>query len=173
MMGGLRGDSTIGTPNEVIPGLYIGSYQDALDIGRLRYLGVTAVLNVADLQPNPSEETYERFLPDIVYDGYPIYDDPGFPIGDYFVRASNFIHEAQLLNEPILVHCVAGISRSATIVAAYLMRRYGWCATNALRRIKSVRPWIQPNDGFLRALGRWQRAMPAFPAKKSRRRRVV
>jgi atypical dual specificity phosphatase len=52
----------------------------------------------------------------------------------------------------ILVHCSAGISRSPTVVAAYLMRRRGMTLKGALGQIVRVRPQISPNPGFLRQL---------------------
>lgn len=48
----------------------------------------------------------------------------------------------------MLVHCVQGISRSSTLVSAYLMRHKGWGAEQALEHLQRVRPIICPNDGF-------------------------
>jgi len=52
----------------------------------------------------------------------------------------------------ILVHCSAGISRSPTVVAAYLMKRKGMTLKAALGQIIRVRPQVSPNTGFLRQL---------------------
>ena len=52
----------------------------------------------------------------------------------------------------ILVHCLAGISRSPMVVAAYLMKRKGMTLWAALGQIIRVRPQILPNAGFLRQL---------------------
>jgi hypothetical protein len=52
-----------------------------------------------------------------------------------------------------LVHCGAGVSRSATLVAMYLMRsRTGWTAKRALDCVKGARSMVCPNDGFYRVL---------------------
>lgn len=56
----------------------------------------------------------------------------------------------------VLVHCTEGISRSATIVAAYLMWRKRETAAKILTYIKHKRPKINPNEGFLHQLQVWQ-----------------
>ena len=53
---------------------------------------------------------------------------------------------------PVLVHCYAGISRSASVVAAWLVTQFDVSLEHALDTISSVRPLIQPNEGFLAAL---------------------
>lgn len=58
----------------------------------------------------------------------------------------------------VLVHCTQGISRSATIVAAYLMWRKRETAARILTLIKNKRPKINPNEGFLDQLLVWQDA---------------
>ena len=48
----------------------------------------------------------------------------------------------------VLVHCAQGVSRSATIVASYLMRKENMSCNDALAFIKYLRPVSRPNDGF-------------------------
>ena len=52
----------------------------------------------------------------------------------------------------ILVHCMAGVSRSATIVAAHLMRAERLRVKEALAAVQAGRPFISPNPGFRRQL---------------------
>lgn len=47
---------------------------------------------------------------------------------------------------------MAGISRSATIVTAYLMRSCSMTAKDALAQLKKVRPIVRPNNGFFTQL---------------------
>ena len=49
----------------------------------------------------------------------------------------------------VFVFCGAGISRSATIVASYLMRKHSIGCDEAIERIKALRRKINPNQGFL------------------------
>jgi protein-tyrosine phosphatase len=48
----------------------------------------------------------------------------------------------------VLVHCFAGVSRSATIVIAYMMQEHGMNYHSAFKFVKSKRPFINPNEGF-------------------------
>lgn len=52
----------------------------------------------------------------------------------------------------VLVHCYAGVSRSATLVAAYLILRRGMTLQEALDTLRAARPTVQPNPGFLAQL---------------------
>lgn len=56
----------------------------------------------------------------------------------------------------VLVLCWAGRSRSATVAAAYLMRRMRWTAAQALRHVTAARPDVRPNPGFVRQLEVWE-----------------
>ena len=48
----------------------------------------------------------------------------------------------------ILVHCQQGLSRSATLVIAFLIMKRGLRAVDACVTIRRKRP-VLPNDGFL------------------------
>ena len=52
----------------------------------------------------------------------------------------------------VLVHCMAGVSRSPAVLAYYLMREEGMSLRDALGTIARARPATRPNDGFLRQL---------------------
>ncbi|KAK8107446.1 uncharacterized protein PG998_009459 [Apiospora kogelbergensis] len=52
----------------------------------------------------------------------------------------------------VLVHCIAGVSRSPAVLAYYLMRDEDMSLRDALATIMRARPAIRPNDGFLRQL---------------------
>ena len=55
----------------------------------------------------------------------------------------------------VLVHCGAGISRSAAVVIAYLCRYAGMSYAEALAFVKTKRPQVAPADVFKEAIGRW------------------
>ena len=52
----------------------------------------------------------------------------------------------------MLVHCGAGVSRSAALVIAYLMRRFTWPAERARQHARARRSLVNPNQGFWRQL---------------------
>jgi protein-tyrosine phosphatase len=49
----------------------------------------------------------------------------------------------------VLVHCNAGVSRSASLVIAYFIREKKLGFQEALNLVKSKRPQIFPNTGFM------------------------
>ena len=51
-------------------------------------------------------------------------DMPGYNIQQHFEEVCLFLDEAREQRATVLVHCVAGASRSPTVVMAYLMQRY-------------------------------------------------
>ena len=51
-------------------------------------------------------------------------------------------------NKSVLVHCMAGVSRSSSIVMAYLIRYENMTLEEAYQHVKAKRPQVQPNDGF-------------------------
>ncbi|KTF77958.1 hypothetical protein cypCar_00046813, partial [Cyprinus carpio] len=57
--------------------------------------------------------------------------------------------KAKASNARVLVHCLAGISRSATIAIAYIMKRMDMSLDEAYRFVKEKRPTISPNFNFL------------------------
>jgi protein-tyrosine phosphatase len=59
----------------------------------------------------------------------------------------------------VFVHCKFGISRSATVVLGYLMKRNGWTLSKAYGYLKKLRPAVQPNLGFQLVLRDWEREL--------------
>lgn len=70
----------------------------------------------------------------------------------HLLPSIHFIQAELEKGRGVLVHCHAGISRSSTIVAAYLMYSKNLDTEAALEMIKNVRPNIEPNQNFLRQL---------------------
>jgi protein-tyrosine phosphatase len=59
----------------------------------------------------------------------------------------------EVRNGPVLVHCHAGVQRSATVVAMYLIANYKMGAENAMERIKAKRPIaFTPSPNFIRSI---------------------
>jgi dual specificity phosphatase 12 len=72
------------------------------------------------LQPPPIC-TREKDAPDI-----PVEDSPTEDLLlEHFPRSTEFITSALSAGGKVLVHCQAGVSRSPTVVATYLMEVYG------------------------------------------------
>ena len=60
-----------------------------------------------------------------------------------------FPDEAREAGAKLLVHCQAGVSRSATITIAFLLQHSRLAMTDAYRLVKSKRQIISPNFNFM------------------------
>ena len=87
----------------------------------------------------------------IAYMGLRILDVPQARISLHFQEAADFIERSLIAGGRVLVHCMVGISRSATIVIAYLMIKRHMSLEDAGRLVRRHRE-VRPNDGFLRQL---------------------
>uniref|UniRef100_A0A6J0TXS0 Dual specificity protein phosphatase n=1 Tax=Pogona vitticeps TaxID=103695 RepID=A0A6J0TXS0_9SAUR len=138
--------------DQVWPNLYLGDAWAARSKTILQSLGITHILNAADGPYNINTGArYYRDLP-IEYYGVQAFDDNAFNISIFFHDAANFMRKA--LNSEggkIFVHCAMGLSRSATLVLAYLMIHENLTLVEALKSVDSHRG-ICPNTGFLSQL---------------------
>merc|ERR1712183_1172894 len=95
---------------------------------------------------NTKESYYTRC--NIQFFGVPALDVKHYPINQHFNDAANFI-ETVLRNKGIvLVHCVAGISRSASLIIAFLIIKKKMTIQESITMIRSKRS-IAPNEGFM------------------------
>jgi protein-tyrosine phosphatase len=60
-------------------------------------------------------------------------------------------------NKKILFHCFAGVSRSATVAIAYIMKKYNLTVIEAYNMVKNKRNIIHPNEGFMLALTKFSK----------------
>lgn len=140
--------------DEVYPGIFIGDANSAKNKLFLRGAGITHVLNTAEGSRYGQVDTghiYYRDMPSIRYMGFPMMDQPTTDISRYFYIASKFIENGINSGGKVLVHCLVGMSRSATCVLAYLMICRKMSAVEAIRTVRMRRD-IRPNDGFLQQL---------------------
>ncbi|XP_065255596.1 dual specificity protein phosphatase 26 [Emys orbicularis] len=136
--------------DEVWPGLYLGDQDIAANRRELARLRITHILNASHSKWRGGAEYYEGT--GIRYLGIEAHDSPSFDMSPYFHPSADFIHQA--LSEGggrILVHCAVGVSRSATLVLAYLMIRHRMTLVEAIKTVKDHRGII-PNRGFLHQL---------------------
>ncbi|XP_015785952.1 tyrosine-protein phosphatase yvh1 isoform X2 [Tetranychus urticae] len=94
-------------------------------------------------------------LSEPLVDSYLWIDSEDMPRQDlisYFPTTNEFIEAAVSRKENVLVHCIAGVSRSATIVTAYLMKKKNKPAEECLEKVREKRSIIDPNEGFRKQL---------------------
>lgn len=136
-------------PTEVIPRLYVSDLAAVENPAVLAHLGITHVVSAmhGHVAFPPTPISLSRLQ-------IPLSDSPFAELAEHLPGATAFISDA--LQDPrarVLVHCVQGISRSASIVCAYLIRAYGWTPAQAIQYLKSKRPSAEPNPGFVSQLG--------------------
>ncbi|XP_030628762.1 dual specificity protein phosphatase 10 [Chanos chanos] len=128
----------------ILPFLYLGNERDAQDLEQMQRLNIGYILNVTTHLPLYH---YDRGL--FNYKRLPATDSNKQNLRQYFEEAFEFIEEAHQAGMGLLVHCQAGVSRSATIVIAYLMKHTWMTMTDAYKFVKTRRPIISPNLNFM------------------------
>uniref|UniRef100_A0A6J0US30 Dual specificity protein phosphatase 15 n=1 Tax=Pogona vitticeps TaxID=103695 RepID=A0A6J0US30_9SAUR len=139
--------------NKVLPGLFLGNFIDAKDLDQLSWHNITHIISIHD--------SVQPYIPGITYLRVGLPDTPDANIKKHFKECIHFIHSCRLRGGSCLVHCLAGISRSTTIVLAYVMAvtQLGW--QEALEAVKAVRPVANPNPGFRQQLEEYESSRSA------------
>ena len=99
------------------------------------------------------------FPKQIVYLNVEILDLPDTDITVKFAPVHAFICDALKAGGSVLIHCNAGVSRSATLALSYMMRFHRLKLAEALTQVRSIRPSVRPNDGFYEQLEAYERAL--------------
>ncbi|XP_078076062.1 dual specificity protein phosphatase 16 [Mustelus asterias] len=130
-------------PTRILPHLYLGCQRDVLNRELMQQIDVGYVLNASNTCPKPD------FIPESHFLRVPVNDSFCEKILPWLDKSVEFIEKAKASNGCVLVHCLAGISRSATIAIAYIMKRMDMSLDEAYRFVKEKRPTISPNFNFL------------------------
>ncbi|XP_063073311.1 dual specificity protein phosphatase 16 [Engraulis encrasicolus] len=130
-------------PTRILPHLYLGCQRDVLNKELMQQNDIAYVLNASNTCPKPD------FIPDSHFLRVPVNDSFCEKILPWLDKSVEFIEKAKACNARVLVHCLAGISRSATIAIAYIMKRMDMSLDEAYRFVKEKRPTISPNFNFL------------------------
>ncbi|CAB3373473.1 Hypothetical predicted protein [Cloeon dipterum] len=125
------------------PGLLLGNLTTALDLETLDLHGVNNILTV-DSVPLPRSITDIQHIKTKFIQ---VTDNEKEALILHFDDGVNFISQA-MESGVVLVHCYYGVSRSATLVLAYIMKKYGIDFDEAMERILEKRRFVRPNPGF-------------------------
>jgi len=85
----------------------------------------------------------------------------------FFLTVTSFVDEALKTGGSVLVHCMAGVSRSSSIVIAYLMRYRRVTFLEAFEMVRQQRPVIAPNRGFKEQLMVWEKFLEKYDEGKN------
>ncbi|XP_032895080.1 dual specificity protein phosphatase 8-like isoform X2 [Amblyraja radiata] len=140
-------------PTRILPHLYLGSQKDVLNKDLMEQNGITYVLNASNSCPKPDFISESHFM------RIPVNDNYCEKLLPWLDESVDFIDKAKVSNCRVLVHCLAGISRSATVAIAYIMKTMGLASDDAYRFIKDRRPSISPNFNFMGQLLEYEKSM--------------
>ncbi|XP_044620081.1 dual specificity protein phosphatase 9 isoform X3 [Equus asinus] len=141
-------------PVQILPNLYLGSARDSANVESLAKLGIRYILNVTPNLPNLFEKNG-----DFHYKQIPISDHWSQNLSQFFPEAIAFIDEALSQNCGVLVHCLAGVSRSVTVTVAYLMQKLHLSLNDAYDLVKRKKSNISPNFNFMGQLLDFERSL--------------
>jgi len=142
-MGDLRMMAATDLIDRVEDRLWIGGIASAVDTKLLQDKQINSIIT-ANKTPLaiPSGPNYLHI---------PVHDLCSEDLFTHFETVFHFIECAKEQGS-VLVHCYHGVSRSATLIISYLIRKYEITAENALFKMKKIRPAVQPNEGFMSQL---------------------
>lgn len=135
--------------DEIEPGLYLGNLTAATDVDWLKEVEMTHILTI-DSCPLPRK--IQECIPNLVIKYIQVTDMPREDLLTHFEDSYEFIDRSLESNGRILVHCYFGVSRSATMVIAYAMKKHELSFADAFQMIKSKRRFVAPNPGFMAQL---------------------
>lgn len=122
--------------------VFLADWKAATNLSILNDLEITKVISIG----NEAEMEFYSFFDEIEYLKIVIEDKEDSNISEWFDKTNHFLSEGNCL-----VHCRAGISRSVTIILAYLMNK-GMSYQEAFSVLKAKKSNIKPNPGFVSQL---------------------
>jgi len=139
--------------SEVLPFLFVGgAVCSETQYNELKSKGVKRIVNVSNVQREP-----HGFDCTFIYAD----DDQVEQLSRIFEQVANLIEEAEKSGEGVFVHCQRGLSRSPTLVMAYLMMKKGHDLRTAYEYVKGKRASIGPRSNFMAQLCRLETKLTA------------
>jgi protein-tyrosine phosphatase len=124
--------------NKIIPYLYLGNINSANDLDFLKENNIEAIVNCTE------NNDFNEYFNDKLKYRLAINDskenDNIINFKNNIFDAINFIEKAIENKKAVYVHCYWGLMRSATVVAAYLMKKYKINKEDAINIIREQRP---------------------------------
>lgn len=141
--------NSISQPSKILDHLYLSGSR-AVTEKNIEKLSITCVLNLTMDVPILN-------LKDVEAKKLPCNDLPSQDLSRYFEECSEKIQEIGRKGGKTLVHCVAGVSRSASICIAYLIKYNSMSLREAYFFVKEKRCTIRPNIGFFKQLIQYEK----------------
>ncbi|KAH9830796.1 phosphatases II [Rhodofomes roseus] len=149
--------------SEIIPGLFVADMYTATSSAVIRSLGITHVVSVL-------KNDCPQYPNDLQHICVPIEDRRSAGLLNHFDFVTDWIQQALQQGGQVMVHCVWGMSRSASVVIAVLMSLRRMSLDEAYRHIVSRRKIVRPNSGFMCQLKVYEQLLRAREARLKRPR---
>ncbi len=148
--------------NEIEPYLYLGGIE-AINENTYQTFDVQKIISIlsSERELNEVKNVLSGCPYSIDHTCILVKDNGLDPIEDYFTPVTQEIKTSVKNKVPTLVHCFAGVSRSATLVAAYLCTTQGYNYDQAFKYLKVKRSVVYPSFGFIVKLAK---RFPKSPA---------
>ena len=130
------------TITQITDNVFLSDCSMSFNHKRISELGITHLLIVGDTLKIHDEDKYKILQ-------VKIDDTNDAKLSTHFTECYDFISDNKTL-----VYCVNGISRSATIVVSYLMKKYNMTVKDTIDLVKMYRPIVSIEDHFLKELQR-------------------
>ena len=121
--------------SKILPYLYLGDIEASQDLESLAEHKINNILSILAQANFPVPTTHHLLI--TLNDGEPFTPDA-------LERGVSFIKNAVVNKQGILVHCMAGISRSTTLISAYLMKELHYTPYQAIKFLQERREIIDP-----------------------------
>eukprot|EP00301_Raphidiophrys_heterophryoidea_P003162 c11440_g1_i1.p1 GENE.c11440_g1_i1~~c11440_g1_i1.p1 ORF type:complete len:489 (+),score=71.53 c11440_g1_i1:102-1568(+) len=149
--------------SEVAPHIFLSSHKIAESLDELKKFEITHVLNLAaGVCDNSFANNPEIKL---TYMSLDLADGPSEDIICYVYDCIEFIDSAINSGGNVLVHCWQGVSRSTSMVVAWIMLKQRLAYDETLTNVRKVRSVARPNTGFMCQLLDWGIRLNKGPKK--------
>lgn len=149
-------------PSSIIPDeIYISGMLGAKNIDILSKLQITHIINCGavpkklvelGLFESTGPEYYKNHNFPVAYKEYMMKDSEDYDMSQHFEETSEFIDQCIKNGGRVLVHCMAGVSRSSTVIAAYLIMKRKWTIEKVAKLMVKSHWRTNPNDTFVSQL---------------------
>lgn len=138
--------------NEIIDNFYIGDVNSSFAYNSLKEKGITNIISVITGFEPPFSDEFNYLVVDAL-------DTENTDISAVFEATNKFLDNIFENNEKVLIHCLRGRSRSATILCAFLIKKFGMKLDKILELMKDKREVIAPNTHFCEQLEKYYRRL--------------
>jgi len=138
--------------HKITPSLFIGDVASSCNLEELKKLGITHILSAI-------LGAVEQFPGEFVYKNVSIRDMESEDIYPHLSESIDYMDDAITSGGKVFVHCICGVSRSATLIAAYLIKKGKITAEKAITQIHDIRNCVDPNPTFRKQLKEYEQQL--------------